>query len=231
MNPTEQPPGRGEHRVHGRLGPLHQEHRQPADLVGPRDPWPGRDHLRRLALIRDRPDRTGPRAAGHLDVEAGRPPSSLVDANSQEYPSMSPRIFALAVATVAVLVSIVGCGGGEPQFDPSTKYSTGSLAQEFAFRYKALDRSKPAVVAEKPEGVPTKAKGAAVTKGGGPATKAARSTTLDALLGDVIAKAAMIPDLSHAEACKKVAEEVANDPTFSVADKKIIADRLGQATD
>ena len=141
---------------------------------------------------------------------------------------MFSRILAMAAATVAVVVSFVGCGGGEPQFDPSTRYSPGSLAREFAFRYKSLDRSNPGVAAGLPGGVATKS-GAAIK--GADATKAAPAGTLDALLGDVIAKASLIPGLSHAEACKKVADEVARDPTFSDADKKVVVDKLGKVTD
>ena len=135
---------------------------------------------------------------------------------------MSSRILALATATVAVVLTFVGCGGGEPQFDPSTKYSAASLAQEFSFRYKSLDRS-PA--REASGGVVTK--GGAVAKGGA-LTKAAPTNTLDALLDDVITKAATIPGLSPAEASKKLADELAKDPKIAEADKKTIADKLGK---
>ena len=141
---------------------------------------------------------------------------------------MPSRILAMTVVTAAVIVSFLGCDGGEPQFDPATKYSIGSLAQEFALRYKSLDRSKSGLVGEQTDGVPTKS--GAVTKKGAVA-KAAPANTLDALLGDVIAKAGSIPGLSHSSACRKVAEEVAKDATFSEADQKIIADKLGQVTD
>src|SRR5947209_3180523 len=133
---------------------------------------------------------------------------------------MTSRILATATATVAVVLTMVGCGGGEPQFDASTKYSPQTLAQELAFRCRSLDRSNPG---EKPDGYTTKA--GAVTKGGA-ATKAAQANTLDGLLDDVIAKAATIPGMSRAEACKKVAAEAAKDPSISEADKKAIADRL-----
>lgn len=140
---------------------------------------------------------------------------------------MSSRILALATATVAVVLTFVGCGGGEPQFDPSTKYSAASLAQEFSFRYQSLDRSLARVAAEPSGGIVSK-KGA-VTKGGA-VTKAAQTNTLDALLDDTITKAATIPGLSQAEACKKVAEQLANDPKISDTDKKAIADKLSKVT-
>lgn len=135
---------------------------------------------------------------------------------------MSSRILALTLATVGVIVSFLGCAGSEPQSDPLTKYSVDSLTKEFAFRYKTVDRSKPS---EKPDGVVTKT--GAVTKKGA-ATKAAKADTFDAILADVIAKAGTIPGLSHAQACKQLAEQVAKDATFSAADKTLIAEKLNQ---
>jgi hypothetical protein len=142
-----------------------------------------------------------------------------------ETSGMSQRVLATATVTVAVVLGFVGCGGGDVQFDPSTKYSPQALAQELAFRYRSLDRSKPG---GKPDGHATR--GGAITKGGA-ATKAAQADTFDGLLDDVIAKAATIPNMSPAEARRKVAEEAAKDPTFSEADRKAIADRLGRAGD
>ncbi len=135
------------------------------------------------------------------------------------------RFLVTATVGLAVASSIIGCGPGEPRFDPATRYSPGSLAQELAFRYKSLD---PAAAGPKTDGSAPKT--GAVTKGGAQA-KAAQATTLDGLLDDVIAKAAKIPALSHAQACEKVAEEVAKDPTFTDADKKVIADKLASVTD
>jgi hypothetical protein len=140
---------------------------------------------------------------------------------------MSSRTLAMAAATAAVVLTFLGCNGGEPQFDPATKYSPASLAQEFAFRYQSLDRSKPAV--DQPDGVKTGS--GELKKTAGAATKAARPNTLDALLDDVVTKAATIPNLSPADARKKVAEEIAKDPAIAEADKKLVADKLARASD
>ena len=139
---------------------------------------------------------------------------------------MPPRVLAMTAATLAVIISFLGCGSTEPQFDPATKYSPASLAREFSFRYKSLDRSKPE--SDKPDGVVIK--GGAVTKTGA-ATKAARPDTFAALLQDVIEKASKIPGMTQSQACKEVAEEVAKDPTFTDADKKTVAEKLGQVND
>ncbi len=138
---------------------------------------------------------------------------------------MSSRILAMATVTVVVMLSFLGCGD-EPQFDPATKYTPETLAQELVFRYKSLDKPGVAVPADKPEGPAEK--GEAAARKGVDATKAAPANTLDGLLKDISLKAASIPGLSPAQASGKVAEIAVKDPAISEADKKIIAERLGK---
>jgi hypothetical protein len=132
-------------------------------------------------------------------------------------------------ALVSVAVAFVGCDD-TPKFDPAVQYSADTLAKEFLYGYGELKTvNGSAVRSQAPKGRPEAAAKEAATKGEA-ATKKAAISTLDDLIGETLRKAALIPGTSTADACKKVVEEVAKDPSIPEPDKKIIADKLGQAT-
>jgi hypothetical protein len=129
-----------------------------------------------------------------------------------------------------ITLALGGCDN-TPRFDPAVQYSANTLAKEFVYAYgelKKIDGSavRSSIPKERPEAVAKEA----ATKGEA-LTKKAPIASLDELIGDTIRKASLIPGTSKADACKKVIDEVAKDPSIPEGDKKIIAEKLGQATD
>ena len=137
------------------------------------------------------------------------------------------RIAAMIVVMALVVLTFLGCGEGPPQFDPATRYSPESLAKELVFQIHSLDPNAKGnvVVEEVPDTRKTAATREPVTTKKGPAT------TLQALLDDIVEKAGSVPNSTRSQACKKVAEILAQEPSISEADKKTIADRLGVVKD
>jgi hypothetical protein len=140
---------------------------------------------------------------------------------------MDRTIASRFLITIAA-VGFVGCDDS-PRFDPAVQYSADTLAKEFLYEYSQLKtkdggavRSKTGKIKDTPEVTKEAAKGS-------PATKKAEAASLDELIGQTLRKAKLIPGTTPADACKKVVEEVANDPSIPEADKKVIAEGLGSA--
>ncbi len=128
-------------------------------------------------------------------------------------------------STFAVIVAatlVTGCGDSSTTFDAASTYSPESLARELVFRYKTLNPDRRNVRAARPARKPD----AAATKEAKSATKEAQATTLDELIRDASTKAESIPNMTPAEAIRKMADEVGKDASIPEADRKTIADRL-----
>ncbi len=127
----------------------------------------------------------------------------------------------LAATAVAVAVAVApGCGPEAPKFDPATRYTPDSLAQELAFRLKALG---PRRSAARPS--TRKAVGREVGKSA-EATKAAPAETLDDLVAETARKANTIPGLPTAEALKQVADAIGRETSIAEPDRRRIAELL-----
>ncbi len=142
----------------------------------------------------------------------------------------------LGLCVVGVVLGLAflasGCGV-RPEFDRAAAYTPESLAQEAVFRYRGLNpearkstrktrvsKAKTAAERESEETATRKNQGAPTTK------KRSGAATLDDLLDDLSTKLDRIAGLSRADACKKLVEAVASDPTLGENDRKSFSARL-----
>jgi hypothetical protein len=147
------------------------------------------------------------------------------------------RVPRKAAAVLAFVIPIAGlsCGPGAPEVDKAALYTPESLAQELAFRYRALSpeakkaptrsrvRSQPKksiAQLESAESRQTKGKSAETP------TKKARTQDLDALLDEIEGKLNRIQGMSRSDACWKMSDTIANDRTLSDSDKSLLAEKI-----
>jgi hypothetical protein len=145
---------------------------------------------------------------------------------------------AIAAAAFAAVVTLLGpvggCGPATPDAEPAARYSPESLAQELAFRFRALtpeakkaksrnrsrsSTAKSIAALESAEKAQTKSKGA-------PTEKKARVDTLDDLLDDLEGKLSTIKDISRLDACRRASEAISKDASLSDTDKKLLSDKF-----
>ena len=141
--------------------------------------------------------------------------------------------FAAAFLVVAAGWLVPGCGS-EPQYDRSTQYTPGALAQELVFQTRSLspearkavkDRSTPANKTKAAPGYIPEPE----TKGESKAqTKQAQTETLDSVLDDVERKARAITTIPAPEVFKQIAEAVSKDTTLDAKDRDTLVERLNQ---
>ena len=126
-------------------------------------------------------------------------------------------IVGLAVAALAV-----GCGSTEAVHDAAATYTPAALAQELVFQYKSLDAAKRNVA--KP--APRRNLGKSASKEAKAVSKEAEATTLDDVIRNIREKAALVPNMSVAEAMNQTTSEVEKDTSLTETDRKLIVERL-----
>jgi hypothetical protein len=140
-----------------------------------------------------------------------------------------------ALALVLLLPALgSGCGPATHEVDQAALYTPESLAQELAFRYRALSpaaqkaptrsrsRAKPAkslAQLDAAEKLEKKAKDVTTAK-------QARIQSLDGLLDDIEGKLDRIKGTSRADACRKMAETIVKEGSLTESDKKLLSEKL-----
>jgi hypothetical protein len=145
-----------------------------------------------------------------------------------------PTAAAAFAAMLTLLGPGAGCGPATPDVEPAARYSPESLAQELAFRYRALtpdaktaksrnrgrsNIAKSIAALESAEKLQTKSKGA-------PTAKKARVETLDDLLDDLEGKLSQIKDISRLDACRRASEAISKDASLSDTEKRLLSDKF-----
>jgi hypothetical protein len=133
----------------------------------------------------------------------------------------------------ALLVTGPGCGSTAPEVDKRAVYTPESIAQELAFRYRALNpdarkssrsfkskATKSIAQLESAEKLQTKGKDVATTK------KRSGAATLDTVLEDVNAKLDLLHGIARGEACQKMIETLSQDKSLSESDKALLTEKL-----
>jgi hypothetical protein len=143
-----------------------------------------------------------------------------------------------AVAAVGFLLVVIGpsggCGRSAPEVDSAARYTPESLAQELAFRYRALTpeaknaqsrnrgsskNTKSIAELESKEKLQTRGKDAATRK-------KARVLTLDDLLDELEGKLVLIKGISRLDACRQASEAILRDPSLSESEKNVLSAKL-----
>jgi hypothetical protein len=130
----------------------------------------------------------------------------------------------LATLAAVMVLAVAGCGG-TTQPDVRTKYTAQGLAEELAFRVKALpaEAARPAPAATKGalaiEDVAGKREAEVGKKDPG-------SLTVEDIVSDIAVKARQVEGTSFADTCKQVADAVNRDTTIPEASRKAITSRL-----
>ena len=128
-----------------------------------------------------------------------------------------------------------GCGPANTEVDLGcARYTPESLAQELAFRYRALTpaakkaqtrnrarskATKTIAQLESTEKLQTKAKNA-------PTEKKARTQSFDDVLDEIEDKLGLIKGVSRLDACRQAIEAIARDSSLSESDKKVLSEKL-----
>ncbi|MDG3007662.1 hypothetical protein [Paludisphaera mucosa] len=151
---------------------------------------------------------------------------------------LSSRRAHLAIAACSALLTILttavlqGCGGAEPVFDQSVKHTPETLAQEFVTRYKNLPANRK----------PLKSARSAATKGEAPeqdeSAKSSRkeavvksemlkeSETLENIVATLEERLGKLEGVPRAEAAKKAAAVIEQEPAVKAEDKAAVLERL-----
>ena len=142
---------------------------------------------------------------------------------------------AAVVLALGLLVLGAGCSAGIPDVDKAAQYTPESLAQEVAFRYRALtpetkkaptrsrSRSRPSKTVadmEKAEKLQKKGATTATTK------KRSGPPTLDDLLDDIEDKLDLIKGTSRSDTCRQMVETISKDNSLSQSDKALLSEKL-----
>ena len=142
---------------------------------------------------------------------------------------------AAVVLALGLLVLGAGCGARIPDVDKAAQYTPESLAQEVAFRYRALtpetkkaptrsrSRSRPSKTVadmEKAEKLQKKGATTATTK------KRSGPPTLDELLDDIDDKLDLIKGTSRSDTCRQMVETISKDNSLSQSDKALLSEKL-----
>jgi hypothetical protein len=159
---------------------------------------------------------------------------------------MFTRLVAIPLAVAATVfcslslaVFVPGCGTAAPQVDKAAEYSAETIAQELAFRYKALmpdakkstrsprprSKSKSVAELESAEKAQKKTAGGAVTK------KRTGPPTIDDVLDDIDDKISMLKGTSRSEARKKIIEAIAKDQSLAEEDRQALNALVGRLED
>jgi hypothetical protein len=145
---------------------------------------------------------------------------------------LARKSWPLSIALViALALPGPGCGGS-PEFDKTAQYTPESLAQDLAFRFRALSPAakittktrrrtpkKTATFVSDDEKSQTKTKSKE-------STKKALAKTADDLLDEIDAKASLIKGVSRAEVFTKMSEAISRDNSLKESERQPLAERL-----
>lgn len=149
-------------------------------------------------------------------------------------------------AGVAVVLGLVlaastpGCGSGPSQVDKAALYTPESLAQELAFRYRALDAEakkstrRARLGAKDAKRIAAVERASQAEKKGGNTEAAKKRTgppTIDDLLDDIDRKLDLIKGVSRPDACLQMHETIAKDSSLDENDKKTLLEKLKELGD
>jgi hypothetical protein len=136
------------------------------------------------------------------------------------------------VAAVVACAAAGGCGSKD-EFDQAAQYSPETLAQELAFRYRALSPS--ARVVKKKRDVPNRKQGdvmksrdeqSQVKSQTKAATKKAPAASADDLLDEIDAKASRVAGRTRAQVFETMAEAIGKESSLEAADRETLAGKL-----
>jgi hypothetical protein len=152
--------------------------------------------------------------------------------------SSSRRAGAAAMIFGLVLPALAtGCGPGAPEVDKSALYTPESLADELAFRYRALkpdarkfSRAAGSASKSAKRAADLDRARQAEKKGGGAEEPKKRDgpPTLDDVMADVESKIDKVQGTPRPDVCRKMIEILSKDASLSEADRKLLTDRLNQ---
>jgi hypothetical protein len=147
-------------------------------------------------------------------------------------PRVTIRVAAVVLALLPPVLGL-GCGPRALEVDKAAAYTPESLAQELAFRYRALTpeakkastrakskSTKSIAQLENAEKLQIKAKDVATTK------KRTGPPTLDSLLEEIDGKLKLINGTSRSEACQKAIETISKDTSLTESDKQLLTEKL-----
>ncbi len=143
---------------------------------------------------------------------------------------------AAVMLAVAVSTTAPGCGPGTPEVDRSAHYTPESLAEELAFRYRALKpearkspRAESGSKADRRAAAIERARQAERKTGDAePAKKRTGPPTLDDVLADIDLKINKVPKTPRPEVCRKMVEALSKDASLSADDRKLLSDRINE---
>jgi len=151
------------------------------------------------------------------------------------------RSRACVLAVIATLVAFVlpvlglGCGPGPIEVDKAAEYTPESIAQELAFRYRALNpeakkstrkirpkskSDKSVADLERDERAEKKNKNTEATK------KRTGPPTIDDVMEDLDTKLNKIKGTSRSESCQKVIETISKDSSLTESDRQNLTEKL-----
>ena len=154
--------------------------------------------------------------------------------------TIPPSVALALVLGLSMPVLGPGCGPAAPELDTSTDYTPESLAQELAFRFRALSpeskkstrkpvrrskSDKSVADLEQSEITSKKGQGAPVTK------KRSGPPTLDDLLDDVALKLEKIKGTPRAESYQKLIDAISKDSSLNQADRKVLSEKIQQLSE
>jgi hypothetical protein len=131
--------------------------------------------------------------------------------------------------------SMSGCGPADSEVDKSAQYTSESLAEELAFRYRSLKpeskkstrRAVSTAKSAKRAADLDRARLAEKKGGSAPATKKQTGPpTIDDVMDDIGSKLDKIPGITRAETCRRMAEAVSKDNSLDDGDKRLLAEKL-----
>ena len=147
---------------------------------------------------------------------------------------------------VVIVVGLVlstfssGCGPAETKFDKGALYTPESLAEELAFRYRALKPESKKSTRHAGLAAKSAKRSAdldrarlAEKKGGNTAAtkKQTGPTTIDDVLDDIGSKLDKINGTVRAETCRRMTEALSKDGSLNDADKKLLSEKLKELGD
>jgi hypothetical protein len=139
------------------------------------------------------------------------------------------RPLANSVVSLAAALILSGCVA-EPEFSKQADYTPETLAQELAFRFRALSPSsrnavKNRTAARKPtmESIDEKSQAKAQSK---EATKKAPASNVDGVLDDIGSKAATIRGIPRGEVFQRAADAISKDTSLEEPDRRMLAEKL-----
>jgi hypothetical protein len=134
------------------------------------------------------------------------------------------------LVALAVLSSLAAGCADRPEFNKAAEYTPESLAQELAFRYKALSpAAKKSTRSRRPQraAVDSKADEQSPTKSQTKAaTKKELPRTVDDILDDIEAKVGLIKGMSRSDVVSKLIDALSRDTSLAEQDRQTLGSKL-----